>query len=271
MGKRTKNRYYAYEVEGDRGVVGSWTACEQKVKGRKARYRGFPDRASAERWLAGEDVADKGKPRKFYAYRTETEDGVEESWDACERKVQGHKARYRGFSTRKEALAWLAAGAPYEDKEAVKAEALRQYPADAVFFDAGTGAGRGVELRVTNREGDPIVHLAGDPPEGTTLTKEGNLLLGKSRTNNYGELLACRLALAAADAQGAKRVYGDSRLVLGYWSKGYVSQGKRDDDPDLAELAKDTARARKAFERRGGRLGHIPGGLNPADLGYHRD
>ena len=52
--KRKKNRYYAFDVDGDRGIVESWTECEAKVKGRQARYRGFPDRAPAEAWLDGD-------------------------------------------------------------------------------------------------------------------------------------------------------------------------------------------------------------------------
>jgi ribonuclease HI len=147
---------------------------------------------------------------------------VETSWDVCERKVRGRTARYRGFTTRAEALAWLEAGAPYQDREANKAEALREFPEDGVFFDAGTGSGRGVEVRVSDREGAPMIHLAGDPPREGTLTRDGNLLLGHGRTNNYGELLACRLAILIAEERGATQLFGDSQLVLDYWSKGHV-------------------------------------------------
>ncbi len=272
MGKKKKNHYYAYETDDGRGIVDSWAACEAKVKGRKARYRGFPDRSSAERWLGGESVpSDGGKPKKYYAYRTETEDGVVDSWDVCERKVAGHKARYRGFPDPKSARQWLDDGAPLRDKKAEKAAALQEYPDNAVFFDAGTGAGRGVEVRVTDRAALPIVHLAGDPPEGATLTKEGNLLLGWDRTNNFGELLGCFLAFAVAVETGSRHIYGDSKLVLEYWSKGHVSKSKRETDPDLWELAKTTARARLKFVKAGGQIEHVPGGINPADLGYHRD
>lgn len=272
MGKKKKNNFYAYETAESRGIVSSWPACEAKVKGRKARFKGFLDRATAERWLRGESVASEaGKPKKYYAYRTEADEGVVDSWDVCERKVAGHKARYRGFPDPASARKWLADGAPLRDKKAEKAAALREYPENAVFFDAGTGAGRGVEVRVADREETPIVHLAGDVPEGATLTKEGNLLLGRGRTNNYGELLGCLLAFAVAEKLGSKHIYGDSKLVIEYWSKGHVSKIKRADDPDLVELSKQTARARARFVKGGGRLAHVPGGINPADLGYHRE
>jgi ribonuclease HI len=272
MSKKTRNRFYAFETDEDRGVVSSWDACERKVSGRRARFRGFPDRASAERWLdGGEDVARRSGPRKVYAYRLEDEEGIVESWDACERKVVGRKARYRGFADRKVAAEWLARGAPYRDRPAEKAEALLDYPEDAVFFDSGTGAGRGVEVNVTDRDGIPLIHLIDDLPPATTLTEDGTLVLGPGRSNNSGELLGCRLAIAVARILDARAVYGDSRLVLDFWSKGHVSRTVRAEDPDLAALAHETALARAELERAGGSLAYVPGDINPADLGYHRE
>ncbi len=275
MGKRPKNNFYVYVTKGDQGIVSSWPACERKVMGIKgARYRGFPDRASAVEWLeAGASYSSKkdGTPPKFYAYHTETEDGIVGSWTECEQKIEGHKARYRSFPDRPSARKWLDGGARYEDRKAAKAEALRAFPDEAIFFDSGTGPGRGVELKVTDRDAAPMVHLAGDLPDGTSLTKEGSLVLGPGRTNNYGELLACFLAIRVAEQVGSKCVYGDSKLVLDYWSKWHISKEKRLTDPELVELARETSRARTRFERHKGELGHISGGLNPADLGFHRD
>jgi ribonuclease HI len=267
-----KNRYYAYITARERGIVSSWEACERRVSGKNARYRGFPDRASAEEWLGKGgryDTTRKRREPRFYAYHTETEDGVVTSWEECERMVKGRRARYRGFADRESASRWLDAGAVYEDRETETRRALSRYPADAVFFDSGTGPGRGTEIRLADRDGVPLVHLA-DYDEGM-LVPEGNLVLGRLRTNNYGELLACVLAIQAAEKLGSTDVYGDSRLVLDYWSRGRVSRAKRARDPDLASLAERASRARARFETSGGSLGHIPGSLNPADLGFHRD
>ncbi len=270
-----KNRFYAWMLpDGKRGIASSWVGCEAIVSGRKARFRGFPDRRSAERWLAGEAVPAPSAgpsrlPGKVYGWRTEDREGIASSWDECERMVMGRSARCRAFPDREAASRWLAAGAPYEDREAARKEALRACPADSLFFDSGTGPGRGVEIRVTTMEGAPVIHL-GKPAEGR-LTEEGNLLLGRGRTNNYGELMACLLALRAAGAMGSLHVYGDSKLVLDYWSLGRVSRSKREDDPDLARLAGETASERRRFEAAGGILGHVSGGANPADLGFHRD
>ncbi len=271
MARKRKNRFYAYVTARERGIVSSWAECEPRVSGREARYKGFADRATAELWLAsgGRYETLARSSRKVYAFRTETGDGIVDSWDECERMVRGRRARYRGFDDRDAARRWLDAGAWYEDRETEKRQALRAYPEDAVFFDSGTGPGRGTEVRVTDRSGITVVHLA-DHEEGR-LVPEGNIVLGRGRTNNYGELLACLLGIQAATKLGSKHVYGDSRLVLEYWSKGRVSRDKRADDPDLAALAEVTRCARARFEKGGGTLGRIPGGLNPADLGYHRD
>jgi ribonuclease HI len=277
MGKKgPKNRFYAFETGEDRGVVDSWAACEAKVKGRQARYRGFVDRADAEAWLAGDTSVDRAcgasGRHKVYAYVAETGAGIVDSWDECEALVRGRPARYRGFADRAAARAWLEGGARYEDRAAERSAALRDYPDDAVFFDAGTGRGRGTEVRVVDREGAPVVHLgAGSEGLPGELTEEGTVLLGRARTNNFGELLGCLLAIRAAEVLGSRHVYGDSQLVLDYWSRGRVTADKRRADPDLARLANETAAARRRFEAAGGSLAHIPGGLNPADLGFHRE
>jgi len=271
MARKRKNRFYAYVTARERGIVSSWAECEARVSGKEARYKGFPDRATAELWLSTgaryETLARSSS--KVYAYHTETGDGIAQTWDECERIVRGRRARYRGFDDRAAAQQWLDAGAWYEDRETEKKEALRAYPDDSVFFDSGTGPGRGTEIRVTDRSGITVIHLA-EHDEGR-LVPEGNVVLGHDRTNNYGELLACLLAIQAATRLGSRHVYGDSKLVLDYWSRGRVSRDKREEDPDLAKLARIAKRARDAFERDGGTLDRIPGGLNPADLGFHRD
>lgn len=206
--------------------------------------------------------------KKFYAFEVEGERGIVGSWSACEAKVKGRRARYRGFATRAEAEAWLASGAHYEPR-AQRAEAERGVlPAQAVFFDSGTGRGEGVEVNVTDREGIPVLHLV--LPE-ERLTVRGTAFMPKGSTNNYGELMGCLYALKVARALGVKLVCGDSALVLDYWSRGHVSREKRAEDPELARAAEAVAVERRAFESEGGRLQHVRGRVNPADLGFHRE
>jgi ribonuclease HI len=207
----------------------------------------------------------KRNKKRFYAYRTETEQGIVNTWPECESRVRGHKARYRGFVTRGEAEEWLASGARYENKAEKKKKLQQQLPADGVYFDAGTGRGNGTEVRVSERDGTPLTYLAVDRDR---ITPEGNVLL-TGKTNNYGELLACLLAIRIARKMGRDVVLGDSRLVIDYWSRGMIRK-ETASDPDLRELVDETTRERREFEREGGRVGHISGDINPADLGFHR-
>ncbi|MBI5489846.1 MAG: viroplasmin family protein [Deltaproteobacteria bacterium] len=270
MFKKPKNKWYAFVTARERGIVASWEACEPKVKGKPARYKGFPDRGSAERWLAGGAHYEQAdRPAKWYAWVVGDERGVCSTWPECERIVRGRRARYRGFDDRQAAERWLTEGAPQRDQSRDKREALDALPERAVFFDSGTGPGRGVEVNVTDREGVPVAHLA--VPEEGELSPQGTVLLGRKRTNNYGELYGCLLALRVAERLGARHIFGDSRLVLDFWSHGHVTAEKRASDPALAALAALVRAARAAFEREGGSLAHVPGGINPADLGHHRD
>lgn len=209
------------------------------------------------------------KPKNnFYAYVVEGRQGIVKSWADCEAKVTGRSARYKGFETLAKAKAWLESGARYEDKAAVKHVAREALPKEAIYFDAGTGRGLGTEVAVTDSGGVPLLHLAVSP---NALTVRGTVLLPKGKTNNYGELYGCLCALKAARKLSVRKICGDSALVLDYWSKGHVTKEKRESDPELYALAQQTFVERAAFERAGGRLIKVPGSLNPADLGFHRD
>ena len=78
MARKRKNRFYAYVTASERGIVSSWAACEARVSGKEARYKGFPDRETAELWLSRgaryETLARRSS--KVYAYHTETESGT---------------------------------------------------------------------------------------------------------------------------------------------------------------------------------------------------
>lgn len=209
------------------------------------------------------------KPKNhFYAYSVEGRTGIVRSWSECESKVRGRSAHYKGFASFAEAKAWLASGATYPDKAASKRRELEALPEGGVFADAGTGAGKGVEVNVTDREGVPLLHLC---LSHNRLTPRGTSLLEPGRTNNYGELVALLLGIRVARKLGEKAVYSDSALVLDFWSRGHVTAKKRQEDPDLSALAAKASGERRDYERTGGRCLKISGGINPADLGYHKD
>jgi ribonuclease HI len=188
---------------------------------------------------------------------------VADSWPACEARTSGRNARFRGFPTESEAWAWLRAGARYDFRP--KEDRARDFPEEGIFFDAGTGGGGGTRARVTDRDGVPLAHLACEVDD---LTPEGNVRL-PGRTNNFGELYACNLGLRVAMHLGSSRLYGDSKLVINYWSLGHVSM-KMADQRELVALARETASLRKNFEKSGGVVERISGDINPADLGFHK-
>lgn len=203
---------------------------------------------------------------KFYAYFLEEtgESAVVSTWEACQGKTKGvKKARYKSFATELEAKQWLEAGAHYETKEIKKKKEkiVRKIELeDAIYFDAGTGRGIGVEVRVTNRAGESLLE------ENTN--EFGNIALGFSKTNNYGELLGLSFAIEIALERRVFKIFGDSNLVLEFWSQGRFHPEKLEEE--TVHLIHEVIEKRKYFENIGGRISYIPGDFNPADLGFHK-
>lgn len=194
---------------------------------------------------------------KYYSFLLpDGESGVVDSWGKCEAKVKGLKgARYRGFKTKKEAEEWLFSGARYGVKK----------PAEkGVYFDAGTGRGEGVEVSVTDESGNDLLKEIILPE---LVNKHGKHLLPVGKTNNYGELLACLFAIRIAERKKIKKIFGDSKLIIDYWSKGFI---KKVVTKETIKLAFEVVEARKKFEHSGGEITLISGDDNPADLGFHR-
>jgi len=199
--------------------------------------------------------------RKYYAYLVPPQrdparggingkKGVTDNWPECQGIVAGvNGAKFKSFESEEAAEAWLDAGADYK----IKNIAIE----DGIYFDAGTGAGIGVEIQVAEKT-------------GKSLLKEN---LGHDVTNNFGELTACKKALEIAITrlrQGsgvAKKVFGDSKLVVEYWSKGHI---KYEVGEETVNLAQEVKILRKEFEKLGGKIILISGGANPADLGFHK-
>lgn len=183
--------------------------------------------------------------------------GIADTWAECEGYVKGQPdARFRKFRAREQAEAWLAGGADYADKP----------PAEpGIYFDAGTGRGKGVEISVTDENGADLLWKV-LPKE--KINRFGKHWIFGDVTNNRGELLACFYALQIALIEGVKKVFGDSRLVVDHWSKGAIR--KNEVDADTVALAHDTAKLRREFEKNGGTIHRVPGDANPADLGFHR-
>lgn len=206
------------------------------------------------------------KKKKYYAYFVpglKPVRGVTDSWAVCEKFASGKTgARFKAFENKASAEAWLSGGAMYE----TRAERPRPKLGHGVYFDAGTGRGAGVEVSVTDEKGRNLLHKAIAPGE---LNKFGKHLLGDAAaTNNYGELLALKYALQVARKEKIKNVFGDSKLVIEFWSQWRI---KRKALPkETVALANEVSKLREAFEAAGGSVERVAGDYNPADLGFHR-
>ena len=203
------------------------------------------------------------KKKKVYAYYfVDTgRSGMCDKWSECENIVKGSKSRYKGFSSKLEAKEWLDSGANYEPKPKKVYAPLRE----GIYFDAGTGRGNGTEVRVTRKDGESIVH---NVVPADKINEFGNYYCHDGATNNFGELLGCYIALKIAIKEGEMEIFGDSKLVIEYWSKGHI---KKDSLPEkTVELSYKVNKLRKEFEKSGGVISHISGDINPADLGFHK-
>lgn len=196
--------------------------------------------------------------KKYYAYQVGDKKGIVDNWADCEKIVAGVPgAKFKGFVIQEEAEKWLDAGADYSKKHI----GLEK----GIYFDAGTGAGNGVEISVTDENGDSLLYKVLPEKE---INSRGFHLLGKDTTNNFGELLACKYALEIAIEDKTLKIFGDSRLVVEYWSKGFI---KKDNLPEeTIKLSHEVKTLRKKFESYGGEIVLISGSSNPADLGFHK-
>ena len=200
-------------------------------------------------------------PSKVYAwYNSNLDNGIDKDWNTCkERKA----LRYKSFKTLQEAQDWLDGGAKYEKSNIELNE--------GVYFDSGTGRGRGItEVRVTDKDRNSLLKHLVTPKFTQWLERSGwkinefdNIELDVHKSNNYGELLGLYLALEIARKLGYTDVYGDSKLVIYYWSKGQYNNLPK----ETVKLIEKVTENRKNF---GGNIRYINGDFNPADLGFHK-
>lgn len=205
----------------------------------------------------------KTKKTVYYAYHIKAtgKAGTTTNWSECQAQIKGQNALYKKFDTNEEALTWLKSPS-YEPKEKKKQiEKIKLKP--GVYFDAGTGRGIGVEVKVTDKDGN---NLMSDivPPE---LINEYGNYNPDGKTNNYGELMGLYIALKYAIKHNIKNIYGDSKLVIDYWSLGRYKSNLPDETKILIQKV---TTLRTEFTKHNGTVEHISGDINPADLGFHK-
>jgi len=195
--------------------------------------------------------------KKYYAYSINGKTGITDNWPECQKIVSGMiNTKYKGFESKDQAERWLEAGADYNLKNTASEK--------GIYFDAGTGAGKGVEISVTDETGNSLLNKILKKKD---INEKGFHLIVDDVTNNFGELLACKYALEVAIKEDIKKIFGDSKLILDYWSKGYI---KKELSEETISLSNEVKKLRYTFEKNGGKMEHISGGSNPADLGFHR-
>ena len=215
-----------------------------------------------------------GGKNKIYAYCIlgEGEDivksGITYTWDECQSMVKGNRARYKSFRSEKEADEWLKSGAEYESREKKEEKFFKmsaELERDAIYFDAGTGRGNGVEVRLTDFNGKSLLYRI---MNSSKLNEFGNYYLSEGRTNNFGELTGLFAAIRYALKYNIQTICGDSALVIDYWSKGRYNRDNLGED--TLNLIRKVTDMRKEFENRNGIIKKISGDVNPADIGFHK-
>ena len=158
------------------------------------------------------------KKNKIYAYYLldSKESGIFYTWNECQQKVKGKKARYKSFKSETEAQEWLKSGAEYEKKEKKNESLFLELDKEGIYFDAGTGRGEGVEVRLTDYDGNSLLHEILDVSK---INSYGNYKLSEGRTNNFGELTGIFAALKYAEKNNIKVICGDSNLVIEFWKR----------------------------------------------------
>ncbi|AJA90613.1 ribonuclease HI [Borreliella chilensis] len=179
------------------------------------------------------------------------------SWEECKTIIKGKNNKIKSFKTLEQAQNWLFNN---ENK-------ICHHPPIGIYFDSGTGRGKGVEIRVVNEKGISILDKILDK---ALINEYGNHYIKNFQgiSNNFGELLALYTALKIALKENITTVFGDSKLIIDYWSKGIYNNKKLKET--TINLIKKAVILRKKFEEQGGKISFVPGNENIADLGFHK-
>ena len=209
---------------------------------------------------------------KLYAVVFGTESKIFENWDDCSDFVKGKSGvKYKKFASEQETKSWIAENITVKTTSVEVAEKV--FDPSVIYFDAGTGRGIGVEVRVTDSLGNSLINKIASNSSfidlcnryGFIVNDFGNVQLPKNFTNNYGEALGCILAYKIANLlPEVKTILGDSELVIKYWSNGIIKV-KNESTVKMLKYLTDL-RAGSELE-----LKWIPGSANMADLGFHKD
>ena len=135
---------------------------------------------------------------KMYAVVFNGESRLFDNWDDCSSFVKGKSGvKYKKFASEQEANSWIVENLSVKTTSVEVAEKV--YDPSIIYFDAGTGRGIGVEVRVTDSLGNSLINKIASNSSfidlcnryGFIVNDFGNVQLPKNFTNNYGEALGC--------------------------------------------------------------------------------
>lgn len=90
----------------------------------------------------------------FYTYILSNKKGIVEDWESCKALVNGVSgAKFKKFKTLAEANAFI------NNDESVFINNGSTELEEAIYFDSGTGRGRGVEVRVTDKNKNSLIPI----------------------------------------------------------------------------------------------------------------
>lgn len=232
--------------------------------------------------------------KKYYAYSIKTksgtilEQGITKKQNLFLEKTKGVKGAVgKSFSTETKAKAFLKNEqflnlknffSKIEKEQVIsdiiqtlqEKEITKHKNEQVIFFDSGTGRGRGVEVRLVDKDKKSLMHLIKNHKVYKNLKEYGwyinefdNLEIGKDFHNNFGELMGCYLALIIAKENNYNKIIGDSKLVIDFWGKG-ICNIKSELTLYFSSLAGEL------YQNYDGTIEYISGDINPADLGFHK-
>lgn len=226
--------------------------------------------------------------KKYYAFHLTDGNvkGIVEDWNDCKTIVSGLACKYMSFKCKSEAQDWLDNSGSFVKKTFKVLE-------EGIYFDAGKrGEKSYTRVRVSNSKNEDLLPLLKgngqflefendrtyanrytSKPNFVLKTYNGNLCveLDIKKTNNAGELIGFLLACEIArklDYTGPKKIFGDSKLILDYWSKGVYN--KKNVNSVESDTINKVVKIREELESKGFTFGFVSGDVNPADLGDHK-
>lgn len=220
------------------GIYESWEQCQQQIKGfPNAKFKSFPDRATAQKAFKDPETYSKSEKKKTYYYVVwhGKEPGIFTDWDEVRENIKGVKgAIYKTFGSK-----------------SLAEKAFQEHPDK--YKDGNFKKTKDLSAEQLAKIGDPIeLSLAVDAAcnnkgdfeyqgvwtfSGDVEFRVGPYMKG---SNNIGEFLALVHALALLnghrdDKMKKMPIYSDSRIAMG-WVKAKTCRTKKSPPPDVKQL-----------------------------------